>query len=237
MSGCVVGNVTSVSTGATIAGCVCARVWADQSADHRSIGMSFQGKKSSARHAVGPPEPGRAGENRPVMLRLRRSVRSRQAPRLGSEPGRAGPSRAGRGGAGLIRHVYLGLARLGLVCRGHGCWQVFSCCVQGRSIKMHGLKPEPVPVLAQHGLICLSSPVRWQDPRFTRVFKNSSSVLLTCSSGRGSIGPIQVIQGISPWCWRPNLLQSRDHQLTSTNQSDLSELRQLECLKCFSLKH
>lgn len=150
---------------------------------------------------------------------------------------RAGPSRAGRGGAGLIRHVYLGLARLGLVCRGHGCWQVFSCCVQGRSIKMHGLKPEPVPVLAQHGLICLSSPVRWQDPRFTRVFKNSSSVLLTCSSGRGSIGPIQVIQGISPWCWRPNLLQSRDHQLTSTNQSDLSELRQLECLKCFSLKH
>uniref|UniRef100_A0A669CWN9 Dihydropyrimidinase like 4 n=1 Tax=Oreochromis niloticus TaxID=8128 RepID=A0A669CWN9_ORENI len=27
---------------------------------------------------------------------------------------RAGPSRAGRGGAGLIRHVYLGLARLGL---------------------------------------------------------------------------------------------------------------------------
>lgn len=38
--------------------------WADQSADHRSIRMSFQNKKSSARPVVGPTEPSEAEPSR-----------------------------------------------------------------------------------------------------------------------------------------------------------------------------
>lgn len=74
--------------------------------------MSFQAKKSSARHAVGPPEPGRAEPGKPTG--------DAAAPPVSQKHTEAG-KRAGPGGAGLIRHVYLGLARLGSVCRGHGC--------------------------------------------------------------------------------------------------------------------
>lgn len=43
-----------------------------------------------------------------------------------------------------------------------------------------------------------------------------------------------VTDAVDPTCSRAEI--SRD-DLTSTNQSDRSELRRLERLKCFSLKH
>lgn len=70
-------------------------VWADQSADHRSIRMSFQNKKSSARPVVGPNEPSEAEMKR---ARPCREFSDAAAPSVnhqseaeGAEPAAAGP--------------------------------------------------------------------------------------------------------------------------------------------------